>query len=68
MEGVHMTRDELLAIVKRSNADTLIATRLRDALGLPHPRTRGRTRDRSRKARRYRGVKKLMKQRHGVRL
>ena len=63
-----MTRDELVSIVKQSKADTLIAIRLRETLGLPHPRTRGRTRDRSRKARRYRGARKLMKQRHGVKL
>ena len=67
-----MTRDELLTIVKQSNADTLIAARMRDALGLPHPRARaharGQWRDKSRKARRYRGAKKLMKQRYGVQL
>ena len=65
-----MTRDELLTIVKQSNADTLIAARMRDALGLPHPRARarGQWRDKSRKSRRYRGVKKLMKQRYGVQL
>lgn len=65
-----MTRDELIAIVKQSSADTLIAARMRDALGLPHPRARarGQWRDKSRKARRYRGAKKLMKQRYGVKL
>lgn len=63
-----MTRDELLTIVKRNNADTLIAQRLRDALGLPRTRTHGQTRDKSRKARRYRGAKKLMAQKYGVRL
>lgn len=67
---VTMNRDELTAIVKHNNADTLIAARMRDALGLQrqHHRTRGQWRDKSRKARRYRGAKKLMKQKHGVRL
>lgn len=65
-----MTRDDLIIIVKRSNADTLIAARMRAALGLrPLKRKRrGRTRDRSAKARKYRDAKKLMKQKHGVRL
>lgn len=64
-----MKRDELMAIVKRSNSDTLIAQRMRDALGLPQPPKKiGRTRDRSAKSRRYRGARKLMKQKHGVRL
>lgn len=65
-----MTRDELIAIVKQSNADTLIAARMRESLGLRplRHRKRGQWRDKSRKARRYRGAKKLMKQKHGVRL
>ena len=66
-----MTRDELVRIVKQSNANTLIARRMRAALGLPlHVPTisGGRTRDRSAKARKYRGVRKCMKQKHGVRL
>ena len=66
-----MTRDELVRIVKQSNANTLIARRMRAALGLPlHVPTAsgGRTRDRSAKARKYRGARKCMKQKHGVRL
>ena len=66
-----MTRDELVRIVKQSNANTLIARRMRECLGLPlHVPTisGGRTRDRSAKARKYRGVRKCMKQKHGVRL
>ena len=66
-----MTRDELVRIVKQSNANTLIARRMRECLGLPlHvPATScGRTRDRSAKARKYRGARKCMKQKHGVRL
>ena len=66
-----MTRDELVRIVKQSNANTLIARRMRECLGLSlHVLTTsgGRTRDRSAKARKYRGARKCMKQKHGVRL
>ena len=63
-----MNRHELIAIVKQSNSTTLIARRMREALGLPQPSARGRSRDRSAKHRKYRGAKKLMKQKHGVRL
>ena len=66
-----MTRDELLAIVKRNNADTLMATRMREALGLRplrHRRQDGQVRDKSAKARKYRNAKHLMAQRYGVRL
>ena len=66
-----MTRDELLTIVKRNNADTLIAARLREALGIRPLITRargGRVRDKSAKARKYRNAKHLMAQRYGVRL
>jgi hypothetical protein len=66
-----MTRDELVRIVKQSNANTLIARRMRAALGLPlHVPTisGGRTRDRSAKSRKYRNAKQLMRQKHGVRL
>ena len=66
-----MTRDELVTLVKQSNADTLFARRMRAALGLPlHVPTAsgGQTRDRSAKSRKYRGARKLMKQKHGVRL
>ena len=64
-----MTRGELLDIVMRSDSTTLLAYRMRQALGLPQPApASGTTRDRSAKSRRYRGARKLMKQRHGVRL
>ena len=66
-----MTRDELLTIVKRNNADTLMATRMREALGLRplrHRRQDGQVRDKSAKARKYRNAKHLMAQRYGVRL
>ena len=66
-----MTRDELITCVKLSNADTLIAARMRETLGLPalaKAGKRGRVHDRGAKSRKYRGVKKLMKQRYGVRL
>lgn len=66
-----MTRDELVRIVKQSNSTTLLARRMREALGLPlhvPAASGGRTCDRSAKARKYRGHKKLMKQKHGVRL
>ena len=66
-----MTRDELLNIVKLSNSNTLMACRMRAALGLPlHVPTAsgGQTRDRSAKSRKYRGARKLMKQRYGVKL
>lgn len=62
-----MTRDELVAIVRRNKSNTLFARRLREALGLPQPRRRrGRVRDRDAKHRKYKGAKKLMHQRHGV--
>ena len=63
-----MTRDELARIASRNRSTTLVAVRLRDALGLPQPRAGGRVRDRSAKSRKYRGVRKLMAQKHGVRL
>jgi hypothetical protein len=66
-----MTRDELITIVKRSNADTLIAQRFRDALSLRPRRNHwqgGRVRDKSAKARKYRNARQLMAQRYGVRL
>ena len=66
-----MTRDELVNIVKQSTSTTLLAQRMRAALGLPlHAlaASGGRTRDRSAKSRKYRGARKLMKQRYGVRL
>jgi len=64
-----MTRDELIAIVKRSTADTLIAARMREVLGLrPLAHAHGgQTHDRTR-SRRYRGIREVMRQRVGVRL
>lgn len=65
----NMTRDELTAIVKRSTADTLIAARFRQALGirpLAHAHG-GQTHDRTH-SRKYRGIRALMRQRVGVRL
>ena len=61
-----MTRDELTETVRRNLSDTLIALRLREALGLP--RSAHRENVREVKKRKYRGARKLMKQRHGVRL
>lgn len=64
-----MTRDELVSLVKQSNADTLLAQRLRESLGLPRVPTRkrhGKTKHGN--AHKYRGAKKLMRQKHGVRL
>lgn len=66
-----MTRAELIAIVKRSTADTLIAARMREALGLRlhcHHAQGGRVRDKSAKSRKYRNARQLMAQRYGVRL
>ena len=63
-----MTRDELVKIVRQSNADTLFAARLRECLGLPKLSKRGRYRDKGAKSRKYRGARKLMKQRYGVKL
>lgn len=67
-QGETMQRQELIAIVKQSNSTTLIANRMRDALGLPPVDAPARTRDRDAKRRKYRGYKKCMKQKHGVRL
>ena len=64
-----MTRDELVSLVKQSNADTLLAQRLRESLGLPRVSTRkrhGKTKHGN--AHKYRGVRECMGQRHGVRL
>ena len=63
-----MKREELTELVRRNNADTLIAQRFREVLHLPPTRARGQWRDKSRKARRYRGAKKLMAQKYGVKL
>ena len=63
-----MNRHELINIVKQSSSTTLIARRMREALGLPQPQPRERVRDKGAKQRKYRGYKKCMKQKHGVRL
>jgi len=63
-----MKRDELIAIVKQSNSTTLFACRMRDALGIPQPKYDGHARDRDANRRKYRGVRRLMKQRYGVKL
>ena len=64
-----MTRDELVKIVRDSNADTLIAARMREVLGLPKLARRGRNRHKHRGNRKkYRGIDECRKQRHGVRL
>ena len=68
MEGVRMTRDELIATVKRCNADTLLAQRLRESLGLPRVSTRKRGRTKHGNAHKYRGVRDCMQQKHGVKL
>jgi hypothetical protein len=63
-----MTRDELIATVKRCNADTLLAQRLRESLGLPRVSTRkrhGKTKHNN--AHKYHGVRDCMQQKHGVR-
>ena len=61
-----MTREELARIALRY--DTSMADAMLKALGVKRPKKRGSTRDRDAKRRKYRGAKKLMKQRHGVRL
>ena len=66
VERADMTRDELTETVRRNLSDTLIALRLREALGLP--RSAHRVDEREVKKRKYRGARKLMKQRYGVRL
>ena len=71
-----MTYDELCAFVwnrYRSMRDTTVcALAFVDACGLPRElpgkRNCGHIRDKSAKARKYRGVRKLMKQTHGVNL
>ena len=63
-----MTRDELVNIVRDSKADTLIACRMREVLGLPKLARRGRNRHKHRGNRKkYRGIEDCRKQRHGVR-
>lgn len=62
-----MTRDELIRVVRRSKSTTLIAFRMREALNLPQPKPkRCNFRDKDAKRRKYKGARKLMKQRYGV--
>ena len=72
-----MTRDELKRLVRKSNSTTLVANRLRRALGLreiwAQATSRGRSgagKSKSRyvKRQRYQHAERLMKQRHGVKL
>ena len=64
-----MTRDELVKIVRDSKADTLIAARLREVLGLPKLVRRKRYRHKHRGNRKkYRGIEDCRRQKHGVRL
>lgn len=60
-----MTREELAAIVSRSTSTTLVAYRMREALGLPQLKAKGHVRNRS-NGKRYKGARKLMQQRYGV--
>lgn len=67
------TRKELCSIVRNITAHTLIAYRMYDALGIPRPtitaRYGGHTRSRhTGKRKKYRGARKLMAQKHGVKL
>lgn len=63
-----MTREELTDLARRNPADTLLARRLREALGLPAlPHARApRALDRTGESRKYRGARRLMAQRYGV--
>ena len=58
-----MTRDEMARIALRY--DTLMSWAMLRALGVERPMRKGRT---SSKRDRYKGARKLMRQRHGVRL
>lgn len=60
-----MNRNELIAIVRRIDSTTLIAYRMREALGLPQPKAKGRANGNG-KGKRYEGARKLMQQRYGV--
>ena len=67
---ITMTRDELISLVKSIRSDTLIAVRMYDALGLPHALVDSRSAHHahSGKRKKYRGARKLMAQKYGVRL
>lgn len=70
MRGGCMTREQIRAIVAKSKSTTLFAYRMREAFALPHlAESRGtHVRDRDAKRRKYQGARKLMAQKHGVRL
>lgn len=61
-----LTTEQLASIALRY--DTLMAYAILKALGVHKPEGRPETRDRSARSRKYRGARKLMMQRHGVRL
>ena len=61
-----MTRDQLARIALRY--DTAMSRALLRALGAVRPPKQGATVDRDAKSRKYRGARRLMAQRHGVRL
>jgi hypothetical protein len=61
-----MDRGELAAIALRY--DTVVSDAMLRALGVTRPVTTARVVDRSAKSRKYRGARKLMGQKHGVRL
>ena len=63
-----MTRDELIALVSRINSDTLFAIRMYDALGLKRPIIKKRRKTKYKESHKYKGARKLMKQKHGVKL
>ena len=64
--GANMDREDFLRIALRY--DTLMSDAMLRALGAVRPVTRGVTTDRDAKFRKYRGARRLMAQRHGVRL
>ena len=72
-----MTRDELKRIVRQSTSTTLVANRFRRALGFREIWAQaasrghsgaGKSKSRYVKRQRYKGARKLMRQKHGVRL
>ena len=61
-----MEREDFLRIALRY--DTTMSDALLRALGAERPAASGKAVDRDAKSRKYRGARKLMAQRHGVRL
>lgn len=61
-----MDREDFLRIAMRY--DTVMSDALLRALGAVRPSRHGATVDRDAKSRKYRGARRLMAQRHGVRL